>query len=91
MVDKNDVCETCQVYIKKKEELLNSNNSAYDAAIDMMFFIDDCLRTCKKIKLSTGVDLKEEPDCTCCDSCISGERCEYCGPGTNYPNYRRLD
>jgi hypothetical protein len=43
----NDFCiKTCPLGVKKSEEFLAKNNSAYDAALDMHFFVDECKKTC---------------------------------------------
>lgn len=40
-------CDTeCPIGTKAKEELLNKRNSAFDAAIDFNYFIDECIKTC---------------------------------------------
>jgi hypothetical protein len=47
MPEKNDFCiKSCPVGIEKSKELLDKNNSAYDAAIDMYFFVEECMKTC---------------------------------------------
>ena len=43
-------CEACKIYQAKKDEFLKRYNSAYDAAIEMMFFMDDCKKSCDKVK-----------------------------------------
>ena len=51
-----DVCETCKIYQDKKEELLRIHSSAFGAAADMWFFIDECSKTCiYKNENKTGV------------------------------------
>lgn len=43
----NDFCiKECPRGKEKSEELLDKNNSALDAAMDMYFFIEKCLETC---------------------------------------------
>lgn len=40
-------CDTkCSIGRKTKEELLDKRNSAFDAAIDFNYFIDECRKTC---------------------------------------------
>ena len=40
-------CDTeCPIGKRAKEELLNRRNSAFDAAIDFNYFIDECRETC---------------------------------------------
>lgn len=36
----------CPLGKEKSRELLDKNNSAYDAALDMQFFVDKCIKTC---------------------------------------------
>ena len=42
--------EYCNKYCEKgrkaSAEFLDSNNSAYDAALDFMWFTDECFKTC---------------------------------------------
>jgi hypothetical protein len=38
--------EHCTVGKAKSKELLATNNSAYDAAIDFNYFVEDCKKTC---------------------------------------------
>ncbi len=38
--------EVCEVGKAKSKILLADNNSAYDAAVDFRFFIEDCQKTC---------------------------------------------
>lgn len=40
------ICESCKTYQQEKEKALNSNNSAYDAAVDMWLFTEECSKTC---------------------------------------------
>lgn len=43
----NDFCiKSCPLGKKKSKELLDKNNSVYDAAMDMRFFVEECLKTC---------------------------------------------
>jgi hypothetical protein len=42
-----DYCiKQCPVGMKKSEEFLEAHNSACDAALDMYFFVEECLKTC---------------------------------------------
>ena len=36
----------CAIGREKREELLDKNNSAYDAAMDFMWFTEKCFKTC---------------------------------------------
>lgn len=45
-MENKDVCETCKIYQDKKEELLRIHNSAFGAASDMWYFIEECSKTC---------------------------------------------
>lgn len=38
--------DKCDLGIAAREKFLNINNSAYDAALDFIFFIDECYREC---------------------------------------------
>ena len=51
----NDFCiKGCPLGIEKSKEFLDKNDSAYDAAMDMYFFVEECLKTCPhKDKLNT--------------------------------------
>jgi hypothetical protein len=40
----------CPIGKKKKEQLLDMNNSAYDAAIGMLWFVEKCAETCERCK-----------------------------------------
>jgi Fe-S-cluster-containing dehydrogenase component len=43
----NDYCiKDCPLGIEKSKELLDKANSVYDAAMDMRFFVDECIKTC---------------------------------------------
>lgn len=43
----NDYCiNECPLGKEKSEEFLDKNESAYDAAMDMRFFVKECLKTC---------------------------------------------
>jgi hypothetical protein len=52
----NNFCiKGCPIGIEKSRELLDKNNSAYDAAMDMQFFVDKCIKTCPyKDRLETA-------------------------------------
>jgi hypothetical protein len=40
-------CDTqCPIGKKKSEEFLNRYNSAYDAALDFIWFTEECFKTC---------------------------------------------
>lgn len=36
----------CPIGIEARNKFLNENNSAYDAAIDFQFFVEECFKTC---------------------------------------------
>ena len=38
----------CELGKRKQKEFLEKNNSAYDAALDMIWFVEDCMRTCPR-------------------------------------------
>ena len=38
--------EYCKIGKEKSKEFLDSNNSAYDAALDFMWFVDKCFINC---------------------------------------------
>ena len=40
--------EICPIGKSKKEEFLKYNNSAIDAAFDMLCFVSGCSKTCKR-------------------------------------------
>jgi hypothetical protein len=43
----NDFCiKECAFGKAKSNEFLDRNDSAYDAAMDMCFFVDECMKTC---------------------------------------------
>ncbi len=43
----NDFCiKGCPLGTEKSKEFLDKNNSAYDAAMDMHFFVENCIKTC---------------------------------------------
>jgi hypothetical protein len=88
---KQEVCPFCKIYKDKKDEFLKSNSSAYDAVVDMMFFLGECEKSCKVLHSQVYTKKDEKPDCEKCDYCLSGFNCEYCGPGTGYPNYQRTE
>ena len=47
MSEVRDFCiKGCTLGIEKSKEFLNNSNSAYDAAMDMCFFVDECIKTC---------------------------------------------
>ena len=47
MSEVKDFCiKGCPLGREKSKELLDKNNSAYDAAMDMYFFVEECVKTC---------------------------------------------
>jgi hypothetical protein len=47
MSEINNFCiKECSLGIKKSEEFLDKNSSAFDAAMDMCFFVEECKKTC---------------------------------------------
>ena len=42
--------DECPIGKLKKEEFLNNNNSGYNAALDMLCFVEKCAETCKRCK-----------------------------------------
>jgi hypothetical protein len=47
MSEVRDYCiKECPLGIEKSKEFLEINNSAYDAAMDMHFFVEKCINTC---------------------------------------------
>jgi len=36
----------CNVGIKARDKFLAENNSAYDAAFDFLYFVENCFKTC---------------------------------------------
>ena len=36
----------CHIGREKSREFLNNNNSAYDAALDFVWFTEECFKTC---------------------------------------------
>lgn len=47
MSEVKDFCiKSCPLGIEKSKEFLDKNNSAYDAAMDMHFFVKECMKTC---------------------------------------------
>lgn len=43
----NEYCiKNCELGRRKSRELLDQNNSAYDAALDMHWFVEECKKTC---------------------------------------------
>ncbi len=45
-MDLNYCNKSCPIGIEKSRELLDKNNSAYDAAISFRFFVEDCFKYC---------------------------------------------
>lgn len=53
----NDFCiKECPLGKKKSEELLDKNNSAYDAAVDMLYFVEECIKTCPNKEKFQNID-----------------------------------
>lgn len=49
--EQKDYCyRDCPIGKAKSKEFLDANNSAYDAALDMMGFIEKCAKTCERYK-----------------------------------------
>jgi hypothetical protein len=47
MSEVRDFCiKGCPLGKEKSREFLDKNNSVYDAAMDMYFFVDECVKTC---------------------------------------------
>jgi hypothetical protein len=47
MSEVKDFCiKECPIGKKKSREFLDMDNSAYDAALDMYFFVEKCMNTC---------------------------------------------
>lgn len=47
MSELKDFCiEGCPLGKEKSEEFLRINNSPFDAAVDMHFFVKECIKTC---------------------------------------------
>ena len=45
--EQRDYChKECPIGKAKSKEFLDANNSAYDAAMDMWFFVEKCIKTC---------------------------------------------
>ena len=40
--------KNCPIGKEKSRELLDSSNSAYDAALDFMWFTEECFKTCPR-------------------------------------------
>ena len=38
--------KSCPLGLEKRKEFLDKNNSVYDAATDMYFFVKECMKTC---------------------------------------------
>lgn len=56
-------CESCSIGKAASEKFLASNNSAFDAAIDFQYFVEDCYKSCtcclQKDLINTGAQLNE--------------------------------
>lgn len=50
--------KNCPIGKKKSTEFLDKNNSAYDAALDFMWFTEECFKTCPYKEMHTK-ELKE--------------------------------
>lgn len=49
--EQQDYCyRECPIGKTKSRELLDASNSAYDAALDMMWFVEKCSETCERCK-----------------------------------------
>jgi hypothetical protein len=47
MSEINDFCvKECPLGIKKSGEFLDKNKSAFDAAVDMHYYVKECIKTC---------------------------------------------
>lgn len=47
MPEVRDFCiKDCPLGKEKSREFLDKNNSVYDAATDMYFFVEECIKTC---------------------------------------------
>ena len=44
--------DKCPIGRAKKEEFLERSNSGYDAALDMLWFVEECSKTCERCKVS---------------------------------------
>jgi hypothetical protein len=44
--------DKCPIGKAKKEEFLERSNSGYDAALDMIWFVEECSKTCERCKVS---------------------------------------
>lgn len=47
----------CPIGIKASKECLDQSNSAYEAAMDFLSFVDECFKTCPFKKEHTKEDL----------------------------------
>ena len=45
--------ETCPIGKAKKAEFFRDSNSVYDAALDLIWFVEKCAETCDKCKNKT--------------------------------------
>ena len=45
-VDMTYCDKKCPIGMKASREFLDNNNSAYDAALDFCFFVEECFKTC---------------------------------------------
>lgn len=48
--DRSYCIDECPIGKAKDKEFLNKNNSAYDAAMDMYWFVKECMKTCERCK-----------------------------------------
>ena len=48
--------DTCPIGKAKKKDLLDTNNSGYDAALDMLAFVEHCSENCERYKLNAKTD-----------------------------------
>jgi hypothetical protein len=42
--------DNCTICKAKEEEFLRSCNSSYDAALDLLWFVEECAETCSRYK-----------------------------------------
>ena len=57
----NDYCiDKCPLGKEKSKEFLDKNESAYDAAMDMHFFVQECLKTCSYKDIRENINGIEE-------------------------------
>ena len=64
MIDNMYCIKKCPLGKQKSKEFLNYNNSAYDAAIDMQLFVENCKTTCAYNKINEEVNSHESNSTT---------------------------